>query len=646
MMSLLRRMPAARVAAATLALCLGAAAQIFYEGQRLAVLAVSARWQASLALCLAGALALAVLLALMARGRAPDLARVAEPARRFLDRAPALGPALLVLIVVGWLTLVYGPWGRWVSLWLLRALAFWLAALAGAWTLDRPGRGLGGRLAASGLALGLAHRIAAFLPDVSTYPLSMGWSEASRYYYASLLFARSLYGEALPLSPLHPSRYMLQSIPFLIEGLPLWAHRLWQVLLWIGTTAATALALGRRLGLRRAAALAFSGWAFLYLLAGGVYYHLHLCALVVLVGFDGRRPARTWAAVLLASAWAGLSRVNWFPMPGFLAAALYLLESPPPAGRRAIVRWLAPPALWVALGGTAALAASAAYAVLSGNPPDAFASSFTSDLLWYRLLPNRTYAPGVILGVLLLGVALLAELAARLRTARARSPTAGLTVAGLGGLLGALFAGGLVVSVKIGGGGDLHNMDAFLLLLLVVAGHAYYGRGVLAAGGALRWSAGAALAAALGFTLMVGSPFPQRDHAAAQRAVEAVRQAVEEAAGRGETVLFLSERHLVTFGIVEGVRMVPEYEKVFLMEMAMARNPSYLGAFYGDLEAARFGLIVSEPLGTALQGRLHTFGEENDAWVERISVPLLRWYRPADRLEGVWIWLLEPVDAP
>ena len=35
------------------------------------------------------------------------------------------------------------------------------------------------------------------------------------------------------------------------------------------------------------------------------------------------------------------------------------------------------------------------------------------------------------------------------------------------------FAGGIVVSVKIGGGSNLHNMDAFLVFLLVAAVYFY-----------------------------------------------------------------------------------------------------------------------------------------------------------------------------
>ncbi len=48
-----------------------------------------------------------------------------------------------------------------------------------------------------------------------------------------------------------------------------------------------------------------------------------------------------------------------------------------------------------------AFAANALYIRWSGNPAGQFTSSFTSDLLWYRLLPSSTYLPGILLGALI-----------------------------------------------------------------------------------------------------------------------------------------------------------------------------------------------------------------------------------------------------
>ena len=47
----------------------------------------------------------------------------------------------------------------------------------------------------------------------------------------------------------------------------------------------------------------------------------------------------------------------------------------------------------------------------------------------------------------------------------------------------------------------------------------------------------------------------------------------------GGEILFISERQLLTFDYIEDVNLVPDYEKVFLMEMVMAGNRNYLHDF-------------------------------------------------------------------
>ena len=104
-----------------------------------------------------------------------------------------------------------------------------------------------GLFALAFLLQGVALSVISYLPSISTYPFSLGWSEASWYFYGSLVFAARIYGERVPLSILHPTRYFLQSILFMVDGLPIWVHRLWQVLLWLGITAVTGILFVRRL---------------------------------------------------------------------------------------------------------------------------------------------------------------------------------------------------------------------------------------------------------------------------------------------------------------------------------------------------------------------------------------------------------------
>ena len=76
------------------------------------------------------------------------------------------------------------------------------------------------------LAQGMVYQTYGIFSIASANPFSMGYSEAGRHYYASMFFSESLYGMKLPLPFLHPSRYLLLSIPFLVDGLPFWFHRL------------------------------------------------------------------------------------------------------------------------------------------------------------------------------------------------------------------------------------------------------------------------------------------------------------------------------------------------------------------------------------------------------------------------------------
>jgi hypothetical protein len=563
---------------------------------------------------------------------------------------------------------------RWLQPGWMHVVLFAALALLGgpllkaAW--PRLGWGMAGLLTA--LSYGLVYKAAAFLPDISSYPFSLSWSEASRYYYASLYLSEEFYGLRAPLSILHPTRYLLQAIPFLIPDSTLWLHRAWQVLLWLSTSSLTGWMLARRAakGQPCPVRLALAVGAILFLFQGPVYYHLLVMVILILWGSNPQHPWRTLAVVAVASLWAGVSRVNWLPVPGLLAAALYFLEVPyyrsndfshSGAGKRlksllqSYGNYLLPPAAWTILGSLLAWGSQQAYQALSGNPLAYFGSSFSSDLLWYRLLPNPTYPLGILPSALLVSMPVLCLMVLRLLPNwRGYHP---LRLLGLGAILGVLFAGGVVVSVKIGGGSNLHNLDAYLVLLLVTGSYVLFnfgadpennhqGRGERGEGRSIGrlmpWLVGLAAAVPLLFALTAGGPWPQRDQAAAAADLAILRTAAQQAVLNGGHVLLVNQRHLLTFGEIPGVPLAPDYELVFLMEMAMAGNQAYLAAFHTDLQNHRYDLIIAEPLSVQYQGRLRSFGEENDAWVAQVSEPVLCYYRPLATLETAGVVLYVP----
>jgi len=634
------------LAAFTWLLAVAALAQLALQAYGSGVLQISLRWQATLA---AGAVVLAVAgAALVFAGRIPIPSALVGVGRQTDSTTRRRGLALgwMALVAMIFPLAVFGTTGRYLEGIFPRLLLFWLVILLLSILLRSwfPFTRWEHLLLAAAVGYALFIRALAFVPEVSAYPFSLGWSEASRYFYASLFNAESLYGIRLSPSELHPTRYLLQSLPFFVADFPLWFHRLWQVVLWWLLPVATAALLVARHRLAgRWIRLLVGGWIVLYLFQGPVYYHLLVAVVIILAGFDVEHPWRSTLFVLVASAWAGISRVNWFPVPALLAGCLYVLEVPPGGRSGQVLRW---PLAWAVLGTLVALASQGAYVRLTGIQFDRFASSFSSELLFYRLLPNPTYSLGILPAILLASAPLLLSLWWSRSTWQGRLDQASqgfLVVAILG-----LGAGGLLVSLKIGGGSNLHNLDGYLVMLLLVGSSLLLrgspsdlAQGFQASLPPLRQMA-LLVAIPVVFAVAAAGRWLPHDFSTAETSLRLIREKVEGVGGEGKRVLFISQRHLLTFGMIEGVPLEPEYETVFLMEMAMSGNRAYLDRFHGLLRDQAFGLIVTDHLGTTFQGASHNFGEENDAWVREVSIPILCSYQWLARLEQPPVDLLVP----
>lgn len=518
----------------------------------------------------------------------------------------------------------------------VRVWFLWIMVRLGAWLLRSYQCSDDWLLPVFGTSLmhGVIFVIAVYLvPALTLTPYSLGWSEASRFYNASLFLAQPIYGVQLPLPTLHPTRYLLQSIAFLIPNAPILVHRIWQVMLWIVCNGFTAWALVRRLPLSRWKMLLVGMWAFTFFFIGPVYYHLVLCAGWVLLTFDRRKPLRSLWMVLGASIWAGISRINWYPVPGVMALVLYLLEEP--RGQKSLWRYLLWPTVWVIAGTAVAFAANEIYVILSGNPPEVFGSALSSPLLWYRLFPNNTYPQGILQAAAFAFLPVVAVLILKLVLSGMRWNW--LRWLGLSGVLVAFFAAGLVVSVKVGGGSNLHNLDNFIVLLAVVA--AYIGmEGFTPDHGAqprrFAWVNLLVLLVALlpmaqPLAELYARPKPTRTPAQEQAYLVRLQAVIDAQRGKGP-VLFISNRQLITFKNLKVDQFEAEYEKVFLMEMAMSGNPQYLGKFTQQLQQHRFPLILTEPLNANLQDQTYSFSEENNLWVERVEQSILANYRRLD----------------
>ncbi len=529
--------------------------------------------------------------------------------------------------------------------------AAWWLALLGAW-----GLWLGFRVrfqkafVTSLLLIGVVARISAWFPTVSSYPFSMGWSEASRYYYASLVFAKQIYGTPLALSVWHPSRYLLQALPFAFSGLPLWFHRLWQVILWIAISGASGFALANRIAKKKQLTyFLFAAWFFMYLFQGAVYYHLQISLLIILFGVKHEKPWQSFIAILFASFWAGISRLNWYPVPAMFAIALHVLEEPVSLYRN-IWSYIKKPVIWAITGLLTALISQSFYIFWSGNSRNiaSFSSSFTSSLLWYRLLPNSTNPLGIVPPLLFVSAPVVGIIISALSGRQSQWHWCRLLI--LWAMLGSLLVGGLVVSTKIGGGGDLHNMDAYLVLVGIWASYLLAQKPAgentkEAATNASHWGwIMLAVGIPLWFSLQAIRPMPQYDLVQAEKSLHGLRDMVMAAEARGEEVLFINQRHLLAFDLVGEISLVEDYELITLMEMAMSGNSTYLNNFYRDLQDHRFSLIIASPQFLRIKTADEAFAEENNAWVMAISQPLLCQYEVIEKYKKADIHIFAPKE--
>ncbi|MBI5297373.1 MAG: hypothetical protein HY869_17985 [Chloroflexi bacterium] len=532
--------------------------------------------------------------------------------------------------------------------------AVWLAALwAAAYLLcAEPGRLVA--LESLGIATGwlvLVSAVIRMMLLAVDNPFSLSWSEGNRLYDYSLVFAQDLYNYVgrIPDPYNTPGRYSLWGVLYLWRGLPISAHRLWNVVMLTVPSLLLAWAWTRRLPSvtwRRGLFLWIS--AFFILIAPLHPPFMLMAAIVALFAFHPS-PYVRGASLIAASLYAGISRWTWVLAPGAWGALTDLLLYYPKREGNWFKRLL-PTGLMAALGAVPGLIISfgsfASYT--SGS-----VSTANQPLLWYRLLPNPTLGLGIVLLTIMTTAPLFALLAYRLSTRPLRLD--GFQALALWGALLGFLGAGMVISTKIGGGGDLHNLDMYIGTLIAAVMLGLASQAKLPEMKA--WPAWA-LAALCFLALLPVHPFTPFHPSAGyhsrldlpaqgdmDQALLEIQAAVNDFSQRGE-VLFMDQRQLLTFGYVNAVPFVPEYEKKYMMDQAMASNAAYFQPYYRDLAAGRFALIVTEPLKVVLKTDGGVFSEENDLWVAWVSAPTLCFYEPIMDDRTVGVMMLVPRKNP
>ncbi len=535
------------------------------------------------------------------------------------------------------------------------------------------------------------------LSQVTDYPFSLGWSEGNRLWDYSIMFGRRLYNyppdKELPVY-LDVGRQFLGGLPFLLPHITIWQERLW---LSLQGVIPYLLLGGASFYLNRKDLLpwvAAAIWAFVFVRQGPIHPPLLLCAIMVALAW--RRPL--WLAIPLVMAagfFAVTSRFTWLFAPAMWAVMLEVgmadgngrhlskevWKRTVAVGLAGVMGGYVLPFLnsmlknWINLMNEPAVLAPAG--PTEGITLDSIQSRLSDQpLLWYRLFPNETFAPGILIG-LALAVGPLIFILIYLSRSR-RWLLNGWQKLAITLPLLAFLVVGLIVSAKIGGGGDLHNLDMFIIGLMFTGAIAWRN-------GGRRWIEEIHLAPALpkamtlalliipvywvmmslrplsvngnlvaivtlsdiapsyAVTGVLPDPLPDTlpSKEDTYKALEDIRAEVERAAPFGE-VLFMDQRQLLTFGYISPIPLVPEYDKKVLIDKAMSEDAAYFAEFYRDLANQRFSLIITNPLNETIKTDEAIFGEENNAWVKWVSSPVLCYYEPVLRLKKVKIQLLKP----
>ncbi|MBI3160567.1 MAG: hypothetical protein HYZ26_13295 [Chloroflexi bacterium] len=608
-------------------------------------------------------------------------ARLAAPAERLaaarfrLGRA-RLALAALALLFPAWL-LLYSPWGD-VFTGFFTRLVLLLAASAAAAALAGRGPALleWGDFLTAGLLAGSVFGFAKLFVNVTDHPFSLSWSEGNRLYDYSLRWGGHLYNapEGASLrAAIDPGRQALWGLPWLFMSRPPIAlARLWGALVVsVPYVLLGWFAVRPEAGGRRRWAL-FGLWVFLFVNQGPVYTPLVLAAILVAAA----RRAPLWLGftlVALAGYYAYHSRLSWMFAPMLWAGMLALAGAQ--AERPARRDWLQALAL-----GFAGLLGSFGFTqvipplwryfqavlsgqVVSGTGPGAVVAGQVAQsvadvldmseqiatqqtLLWQRLLPNASYGLGVLFGLLLAALPLILLLGWLARRGVWR-----LTLWKALALLlpmAAFLAVGLTASVKVGGGLDLHNLDMFLVGMVFAAALAWEGGAGRELLEIVRQQAVARRLLLLAvfipaFVPMVDArPLALPPDDKTQVALATVQATVACAAQYGD-VLFMDQRQLLAFGRVANVPLVQAYEKKVVMDQALSANNDYFQAFYADLQAGRFSLIVTEKQAVIYKDAGTSLAEENNAWVAWVTEPLLAYYESVADYRSVRVELFMPI---
>jgi len=531
------------------------------------------------------------------------------------------------------------------------------------------------------VVVGSLFAVAKVFITVVDHPLSLTWSEGNRMWDYSILFAKDLYNYP-PDQPIEAyidkARQTLWGLPFLLPGIKIQAVRFWSALVFTLPYVLLGWMLFRSKTHEVKSWFWLGIWSFLFLFQGPIYTPLILSAILVV----GARKKPLWLAlplIYLSGYYAQSSRITWMVAPAMWAVITAMMdandtteeETPQKKWGRMIVYGAAG-----FLGGfgiirgwrrlynyiTRAIVSNAGGAAPSAevtfiNPGDSVeavsavgqtSALSNQPLIWERLLPNPTYGLGILLGLTLAAGPLIIILIYQARrNGWQLTIYQKLIILGINGVLMGL---GIFISTKIGGGGDLHNLDMFFIGLLFTAVLAWRSGGDNLFLDLGNQPSGTKLTLLLVAVIPAFMPWidarplelPPEDKT--EWTLALLESETKRVLSEGGEVLFMDQRQLLTFGTLGDVPLVPDYEKKLVMDKAMSGDDEYFEKFYEDISSQRFSLIVTDPQRIRFSDDDEGWGAENDTWVQWVTTPLLCYYEPAFTIKKTGVWLLHPVE--
>ncbi len=493
--------------------------------------------------------------------------------------------------------------------------------------------------------------------SVIDYPFHLFWSEGNRFWDYSTLFGKNRYLYPLDkqiFAQIEPSRLFLWGLPFLLPNVTIQGMRLWNAILMSIPSILFGLISFGYSNKKQWLIIPCALWTLTFLNQGPIYTPLVLGAILTVIALH-LPLIPEMLLISVTSYFLSLNRNHWMFASAMWAILCIFLGGWMPEKAKLANRWFRSILIGIAgvMGGLIVpslfqyLALQTSTSATINNITrivDINTRLSQHTFLWDRLFPGPTNPLGILLGLLFTTATVVLLIIIFLFKKPHKFDLWQITVLFLINVTFLIV--GLVISVKIGGGNNLHNLDMYLISLVFSAAIVWNkGMGqwfthpenksiwicilmLMIAYIPLYWSGG-----------INPNEFPNRDYT--DTLIKQVQIAANITQPNGE-VLFIDHRQLITFENIKNVRLVPEYEKKVLMNYAMEGEPTRLHGFYHDLRNHRFSLIITQPLNIQYQGNENAFLEENNSWVNNVAKPILCFYEPMFTEREIGVQLLIP----